>query len=75
MARRARVSITLVEHGDDITLHFDGGRVPPIWFSRRADPRGYWVVRDVLDDSDSVEDVPVIGAFAPTWQEQPRRSA
>jgi hypothetical protein len=58
VARRARITFDVVERGDDITLHFDGGRFPPIWFNKRQRPTAHSKLRRVLDEIQVVEEIP-----------------
>ena len=70
MARRARISVVLVEVGDDITLHVDDDRVAPLWFTKRDRPVAYAKLKQVLDEMEIVEEVPVIGPTdfrGPAW--------
>jgi len=77
VARRARLSITVIEHGDDITIHFEDGRFPPLWFSKRDRPVAHNKLHAILDATEVVEEVPVIGAleFRSDPVASPRRSA
>jgi hypothetical protein len=77
MARRARLSVTVIEHGDDITIHFEDGRFPPLWFSRRERPVAHRKLHAILDETEVVEEVPVIGAleFRADPGASPRKSA
>jgi hypothetical protein len=61
MARRARITVTLVEHNDDITLHFEDAAFPPLWFTKRDRPLAHAKLKGVLDQLEIVEEVPVIG--------------
>jgi hypothetical protein len=63
MARRAEISVVLVEHCDEITLHFEDGRLPPLWFTKRDRPVAFSELKRALDDAPTVEDVPVIGSI------------
>ncbi len=58
MARRARLAFEVVEHGDDITLHFEGNRFPPIWFNKAQRPTAHAKLHQVLDEIEIVEEVP-----------------
>jgi hypothetical protein len=57
MARRARITLEVIERGDDITLHFEGNRSPPIWFARHERPTGWAKLHAILDEMEIVEEV------------------
>jgi hypothetical protein len=59
VARRARITVTLIEHGEEITLHFEEERFPPLWFKKSERPVAYAKLRGILDELDFVEEVPV----------------
>jgi hypothetical protein len=61
MARRAWISVQLIELGDTITLHFEDEAHPPIWFSKRERPAAHAKLKQVLDEEEFVEDLPVVG--------------
>ena len=48
--RMAAIGVTLIEHGDDITMHFEDDRYPPLWFNRRTRPVAYAKLRAILDE-------------------------
>jgi hypothetical protein len=48
MVRRATIQVTLVEHGDDITMHFENDRFPPLWFDKRSRPVAHAKLRAIL---------------------------
>jgi hypothetical protein len=58
MARRARITFDVIERGDDITLHFEGNRFPPLWFSRRQRPAAHAKLHAVLNELEIVEELP-----------------
>jgi hypothetical protein len=59
VARRAHVTVTLIEHDEEITLHFEDERFPPLWFKKTERPVAYAKLKGVLDEIDFVEEVPV----------------
>jgi hypothetical protein len=59
VARRAHITVTLIEHGEEITLHFEDERFPPLWFKKSERPVAYAKLKGVLDELDFVEEVPV----------------
>jgi hypothetical protein len=63
MARRARINVVLVEHGDEITVHFEDRRLPPLWFTNRDHPVAFSELKRALDDARTVEEIPVIGSI------------
>jgi hypothetical protein len=48
--RSATIQVTLIEHGDDITMHFEGDRFPPLWFNRRTRPVAFAKLRAILGE-------------------------
>jgi hypothetical protein len=48
----------VIERGDDITLHFEGNRFPPLWFSRRQRPAAHAKLHAVLNELEIVEELP-----------------
>jgi hypothetical protein len=58
MARRAWITFEVIESGEDITLHFEDERFPPIWFNKRHRPTAHAKLRGVLDELELVEEVP-----------------
>jgi hypothetical protein len=53
--RVARIAVTLVENGDDITIHFENDRFPPLWFNRRARPVAHAKLRGILAEVEAEE--------------------
>jgi hypothetical protein len=56
--RRARLVFDVIEHGDDITRHFEGNRLPPIWFNKAQRPPAHAKLHHVLDEIEIVEELP-----------------
>ena len=48
--RSATIQVTLIENGDDITMHFDHDRFPPLWFNKRARPVAHAKLRAILSE-------------------------
>ena len=46
--RTATIEVTLIEHGDDITMHFEHDRYPPLWFNKRTRPVAHAKLRAIL---------------------------
>jgi hypothetical protein len=42
--------VTLIENGDDIAMHFEDDRFPPLWFNRKARPVAYAKLRAILGE-------------------------
>lgn len=58
MVRRARITFEVIEQGDDITMHFDDERFPPIWFNKKQRPAAHSKLKRILDSIDVVEVIP-----------------
>jgi hypothetical protein len=56
VGRRARVSVLLVEHADDITLHFDELPGKSICVNMWERPNAYAKLRTILDEIEIVEE-------------------
>ncbi len=54
--RSATIEVTLIEHGDDITVHFENDRFPPLWFNRRTRPVAYAKLRAILGEVEAERD-------------------
>jgi hypothetical protein len=48
--RQATIEVTLIESGDDITMHFENDRFPPLWFNKRTRPVAYAKLRAILGE-------------------------
>lgn len=55
MVRRAWITFEIVEHGDDITLHFEDERFPPIWFNKRQRPTAHAKLHQMLEEMKRIE--------------------
>jgi hypothetical protein len=56
--RRAQLTFDVVESGDDITLHFEDDRFPPLWFNKHHRTAGWTKLHSVLDEFEVVEEIP-----------------
>jgi len=54
--RTATIEVTLIENGDDITMHFEGDRFPPLWFNRRSRPVAHAKLRAILAEVEAEAD-------------------
>jgi hypothetical protein len=57
VGRRAAINVTLVEHDDDITMHFDASPAS-ICVNMWERPNAYAKLRSILDDLEIVEELP-----------------
>jgi hypothetical protein len=53
--RVAKIAVTLIENGDDITMHFDHDRFPPLWFNKRTRPVAHAKLRAILAEVEADE--------------------
>jgi len=58
MTRRAWITFNVVERGEDITLHFEDERFPPLWFKKRQRPAAHAKLKAILDELEFVEEIP-----------------
>lgn len=58
IARRALITFEVVETGEDITLHFEENRLPPIWFNKHHRPAAHAKLHAILDELEVVEELP-----------------
>jgi len=56
--RTATIEVTLIENGDDITMHFEDDRFPPLWFNRRARPVAHAKLRAILAEVEAEDAEP-----------------
>jgi hypothetical protein len=54
--RAATICVTLVEHGDDVTMHFEDDRFPPLWFNRKARPVAHAKLCAILTEMEAEVD-------------------
>jgi hypothetical protein len=54
--RTATIRVTLVENGDDITMHFEDDRFPPLWFNKRTRPVAHAKLRAMLTEVEADRD-------------------
>jgi SOS response regulatory protein OraA/RecX len=62
--RRARITFEVIEEGDDISLHFDDDRFPPLWFNRHQRPAGHSKLHQTLDQLEIDEEMDDKGGLA-----------
>ncbi|MGZ4151174.1 MAG: hypothetical protein ACXVP3_01880 [Actinomycetota bacterium] len=48
--RAATIHVRLIENGDDITMHFEDDRFPPLWFNRKTRPVAHAKLRAILTE-------------------------
>jgi hypothetical protein len=48
--RVAKIGVTLIEKDDDITIHFEDDRYPPLWFNRKTRPVAHAKLRAIMDE-------------------------
>jgi len=53
--RVARIAVTLIQSGDDITMHFENDRFPPLWFNRKTRPVAHAKLRAILVEVEADE--------------------
>jgi hypothetical protein len=53
--RVTRIAVTLIESGDDITMHFENDRFPPLWFNRKTRPVAHAKLRAILAEIEADE--------------------
>jgi hypothetical protein len=53
--RVTRMAVTLIESGDDITMHFENDRFPPLWFNRKTRPVAHAKLRAILAEIEADE--------------------
>jgi hypothetical protein len=51
--RIARIGVTLIESGDDITMHFENDQFPPLWFNRKTRPIAHAKLRAILGEMEA----------------------